>query len=69
MYKIKYTKLAIVNDGTSGNIPQGVATAYMDCELEHLEARLRNDLSDERKIKRFYPDINNIEKIDGHIVI
>ena len=65
MYKVKYTKLAIMKDGTIGNISQGGDTAYMDCGLKNIEALLTNDLLDKKRC----PVINNIEKINGHVVI
>ncbi len=69
MYKVSYTKLAIMAEDEIGNISQGNNIAYMDCDIELIPPRLRDNLSDKKSIKRYHPIINNIEKIKGHIVI
>ena len=65
MYKVKYTKLAIMNDKTTGNISQGEGIAYVDCSFENIETLLKDDLLNKRKC----PVINSVEKINGHVVI
>lgn len=63
MYKIKFTKFAIV-DGKKGNVPQGIGTAYADCSISQIEAHLNNALSD----KEMTSVINDIERIEGFII-
>ncbi len=65
MYKVTYSKIAIMNDGSHGNISQGDDTAYLSCLIEDIPAKLENDL----KPKRRYPIIKTIVKVVGHIVI
>lgn len=68
MYEIQYTKLALMKDGSPGNVIQGHDVAYMDCEIEHIEARLRNELKNEKRSHKYYPIVDKIMKIPGHIV-
>lgn len=69
MYKIRYVKLAILDGGEIGNISQGNGTAYMDCELENIERKLKDNLLGEKDDLKYHPIIKNVEKIEGHIVI
>jgi hypothetical protein len=68
MYKVQYTKLAKMNDGTVGNISQGVGFAYMDCTLSEIEAKLQADLMAEEKRHKYFPSVDSVTQIDGHIV-
>ena len=69
MYLIKYTKLAILKNNDIGNISQGDSVAYMDCSIEQIENKLKIYLSEKARVKKYYPIINEIIKVDGHIVI
>lgn len=68
MYKIFYTKLAIGKDFSVGNVSQGQDVAYMDCEFEDLGPRLKLYLRDKAQGGKFFPVIDNVAKIKGHIV-
>lgn len=76
MYKINYTKFFIRPDGDIGNISQGTDVAYMDCRLDLIEINLiislecdKEDHNGHINEKGYYPVIDNVEKIDGHIVV
>ena len=68
MYKINYTKLAIMEDGSTGNISQGKGTAYMVCPISDIENKLIKDLAHTANEKKYYPLIITISAIDGHMV-
>lgn len=68
MYQVEYTRLALLGDGKPGNVSQGDDVSYMDCEIEHIEAMLRNELNREERTHKYYPVVNKITKIKGHIV-
>ncbi len=68
MYIVKYTKLAIMKDGTRGNISQGDETAYIDCEFEDIRTKLKAYLLRSERAKKNWPLINTVKKIKGHIV-
>lgn len=67
MYKVKYTKLALMPDGSKGNISQGNDIAYMQCNISEIDAILSFNLK--RNEKKYHPVIKSIEKIEGQIVI
>ncbi len=68
MYKVKYTKVALLPDGTRGNVSQGVDYAYIDCLTGYIEGKISHHLSEKAYPKKYYPIIESIERIPGHIV-
>lgn len=69
MYKVEYTRLALMPDGSKGNISQGDNVAYMNCIITEIDQRLNDALSAPANKKRYIALINNIKRIQGHIVI
>ena len=70
LYRVKYTKLAIMKDGNIGNNPQGDGVAYMDCDINEITDILKKYLGGHHKTKKskFYPIINSIQRLDGDII-
>jgi len=69
IFKVDYTKLALMKDGSTGNIPQGTGIAYMNCELHEIEKILSVKLGNPVNKHRFAPIIEHISLIKGDIVI
>lgn len=68
MYKVKYTKIAVMKDGTAGNISQGDDIAYVDCNINNIEEKLQEFLQDKKKPRQYFPTINVIQRIGGHLI-
>jgi hypothetical protein len=65
MYKVKYYTLALMADGTNGNINMGNGVAYMQMNIEDIP-KLLNDHLDSKKRMGV---VTNIEKIDGECIV
>jgi len=66
MYKVEYDTVAIMNDGSLGNISQGKDVAYMDCHLSQIDDDLQGFLRNQEKPKS--PVINNVVRVKGHLI-
>ena len=64
MYKVKITLLALMEDGSSGNISQGECIIYTDVELKEIDSAIDNTLKDEGYCCR----IQSVERINGAIL-
>lgn len=64
MYKVEYFTLALMEDGTSGNIHQGRGVCYTDLELADVESALNRYL----KTRRRCGVVTRVEKVDGHVI-
>lgn len=69
MYRVNYAKLALMKNGTTGNISQGDDVAYMNCSLGLVEKRLEMYLSHDNRKKKYVPVIRSVERIPGHLVL
>ncbi len=65
MYKVNYYTLALMPDGTSGNINMGNGTAYMEAPIEKIPILLDDHLSSKKRIGI----ITEIKKIEGECII
>lgn len=62
-YKVKYTTLALLEDGKAGNIPQGNETIYTDWPIDVIKAKI--DESFFIKGKKLVAVIDLIERVEG----
>ena len=67
MYKVEYDTVAIMPDGTKGNVSQGKGIAYMKCSLTAMSDILRAHL--EEGEKPLSPIVVKIDMIQGEIVL
>jgi hypothetical protein len=62
-YKVRYTTLAILKDGTTGNIPQSSDTIYTDWDIPDIKKKI--DLHYEILDKKLVAVIDSIERVEG----
>lgn len=62
-YKVKFNTLALLTDGSTGNVIQFTDTVYTDCEIDQI--KLKIDLHYLTIGKKVVSVIDSIEKIDG----
>lgn len=62
-YKVKYTTLAILQDGTNGNIPQGSQTIYTDWDIPEIKSKI--DLHYTIIGLKYTAVIDSIERVEG----
>lgn len=60
-YKVEYYKLALMGDGTHGNIIQGSGTAYTDEPIERIPTLINDYLKKENRVSV----VTNIERVKG----
>lgn len=65
MYKVTYEMLAIMDDGSKGNISQGSGVAYMEAGIAAIPVLLNNYLANKKRVAV----ISNIQKIKGYCII
>jgi hypothetical protein len=63
-YKVKYYKLALMKDGTNGNINQGQGVIFTDAPIEQIPTILNDHLQEKKRIGV----ITNIESISGECI-
>ena len=64
-YKVSYYKLALMDDGTTGNIRQGSGIAYTDKPIEKIPESLNKHLKDKKRIAV----IQEIVKVEGWCLV
>jgi hypothetical protein len=64
MYKIIFDTVKIFEDGSTGNISQGIGCAYSDLALDEIEHKLKEALAE----RNLLPTIDKIEKRIGIIL-
>jgi len=64
VYQVTYQTVAIMHDGRHGNIIQSKDTAYCCSNIIDIQSKLESYLKSAKR----YPIIQNIKKIDGHIL-
>lgn len=67
MFKVGYDTVAIMPDGSTGNLSQGKGIAYMQCELKEIDNTLKDYLGDREN--PLHPIVGNIERVEGEIVL
>ena len=65
MFKVEYSKLAVLPDGSIGNINQGNDIAYIDSDLENVPQLLSNYLFENGD--KYTHIINKVTNVKGHI--
>lgn len=65
MYKVNYYTLALMSDGTNGNINMGNGIAYMQAPIEKIPTLLNDHLD----VKKRIGIVTNIEKVEGECII
>ena len=68
MYKVYYQKIAILNDGSKGNISFGKDVAYVDCDFGDIKSLLEEYLLRRTVKNKEHPLINKVKYIKGHIL-
>lgn len=66
MYKVEYDTVAIMPDGSKGNISQGKRVAYMQCSLSSMSDILKAHLVEGKK--PLFPKVIKIDSIEGEII-
>lgn len=64
MFRVTYSKLAIMPAGGIGNISQGTDVAFMDCDFAIIKDVLNAHLLD----KHYVAVIETVDRVGGHIV-
>ena len=65
VYKVDYYTLALMSDGTNGNINMGNGTAYMQAPIEKIPILLNDHLYSKKRMAV----VTNIKKVDGECII
>lgn len=65
VYKVDYYTLALMSDGTNGNINMGNGTAYMQAPIEKIPTLLNDHLDSKKRMAV----VTNIKKVDGECII
>jgi len=65
MYKVNYYTLALMNDGTNGNINMGNGIAYMQAPIEKIPTLLNDHLDSKKRIGI----VTEIKKVEGECII
>lgn len=65
MFKVEYSRLAVLPDGSIGNVNQGNDVAYIDTSLEAIPQSLDNHLFEHGN--KYKHVINKVTLIKGHI--
>lgn len=65
MYKVNYYTLAIMPDGTNGNLNMGSGIAYMQAPIEKIPSLLNKHLESKERIGV----ATEIRKIEGECII
>lgn len=65
VYKVEYYTLALMSDGTNGNINMGNGVAYMQMPIEKIPTILNDHLDSKKRIGV----VTNIKKVAGECII
>ena len=65
MYKVNYYTLALMTDGTNGNINMGNGIAYMQAPIEKIPTLLNDHLDSKKRIGI----VTKIKKVKGECII
>ena len=65
MYKVNYYTLALMTDGTNGNINMGNGIAYMQAPIEKIPTLLNDYLDTKKRIGI----VTEIKKVEGECII
>jgi hypothetical protein len=65
MYKVNYYTLALMTDGTNGNINMGNGIAYMQAPIEKIPTLLNDHLDGKKRIGI----VTEIKKVEGECII
>lgn len=63
-YKVDYYTLALMKDGTAGNIKQGTGTVYTDNDIELIPLTLNEHLRSKKRIGV----VTKIEEVEGECI-
>ena len=66
MFKVEYSRLALMPDGSAGNVKQGNDIAYTETDLVSIPVELGKYLKSKGNKYTFI--INKITLINGHLV-
>lgn len=64
LYKVYYSTVAILQDGTIGNLKQGGNTLFTNHPIEEIQGVINDFL----KPKKLVAVIHSIERLSGHVI-
>ena len=64
MYRVEYSKVAVREDGTLGEMPHDSGTMYTDCPFSDIERVLIERFAADKQ----HPVIREVKRIEGFVI-